>query len=59
VNWRAIGCGTLAAVVFVAVGLFSIWRAGAPARQMPMSPTATKTAAARVPQPMARQFMAA
>ena len=30
-NWRAIGCGTLAAAVFIAVGLFSIWRADAPA----------------------------
>ena len=30
-NWRAIGCGTLAAAVFVAVGLIGIWRAGAPA----------------------------
>jgi hypothetical protein len=30
-NWRAIGCGTLAAAVFVAVGVVSIWRAGAPA----------------------------
>jgi hypothetical protein len=31
VNWRAIGCGTLAAAVFVLVGVFAIWRAGAPA----------------------------
>ena len=30
-NWRAIGCGTLAAAVFVLVGLVSIWRAQAPA----------------------------
>ena len=30
-NWRAIGCGSLAAAVFIAVGVFSIWRAGAPA----------------------------
>lgn len=30
-NWRAIGCGTLAAAVFVLVGVFAIWRAGAPA----------------------------
>ena len=29
-NWRAIGCGTLAAAVFVAVGVFAVWRAGAP-----------------------------
>jgi len=30
VNWRAIGCGTLAAVAFVLVGIFAIWRAAAP-----------------------------
>lgn len=30
-NWRAIGCGTLAAAVFVIVGIMGIWRAGAPA----------------------------
>lgn len=30
-NGRAIGCGTLAAAVFVAVGIFGILRAGAPA----------------------------
>jgi hypothetical protein len=31
VNWRSIGCGTLAAAAFVLVGLIGIWRAGAPA----------------------------
>ncbi|HEX2883611.1 MAG TPA: hypothetical protein VHQ42_03460 [Candidatus Limnocylindria bacterium] len=30
-NWRAIGCGTLAAAVFVLVGVIGIWRASAPA----------------------------
>jgi hypothetical protein len=30
VNWRAIGCGTLAAGIFVLVGLIAIWRAGPP-----------------------------
>jgi hypothetical protein len=30
VSWRAIGCGTLAAGVFVLVGLIAIWRAGPP-----------------------------
>jgi hypothetical protein len=30
VSWRAIGCGTLAAAVFVLVGLLAIWRAGPP-----------------------------
>ena len=27
-SWRAVGCGTLAAGVFVLVGLIAIWRAG-------------------------------
>jgi hypothetical protein len=31
VNWRAIGCGGLAAAVFVAIGIFGIWRSFAPA----------------------------
>lgn len=30
-NWRVAGCGTLGAVIFVAIGLFAIWRATAPA----------------------------
>ena len=30
-SWRAIGCGTLAAAVFVLVGLIAIWRADPPA----------------------------
>ena len=30
-NWRVAGCGTLGAVVFVAIGLFAISRATAPA----------------------------
>ena len=30
-NWRAIGCGTLAAAVFIFLALFAILRAGAPA----------------------------
>lgn len=29
-NGRAIGCGALAAGVFVLLGVFAIWRAGAP-----------------------------
>jgi hypothetical protein len=43
VNWRAAGCGTLAAAVFVAVGIFGILRAGAPAEcpdLLPYQPTA-------------------
>ena len=42
-NWRAIGCGTLAAAVFIAVGLIAIWRAGAPTgcpSQIPYQPAA-------------------
>jgi hypothetical protein len=31
VNLRVIGCGTLAAAIFVGVGIFGILRAGAPA----------------------------
>jgi hypothetical protein len=31
VNWRAIGCGGLAAAVFVIVAAFAVQRAGAPA----------------------------
>jgi hypothetical protein len=30
-NWRAVGCGTLAAAVFVLIGVVGIWRAFAPA----------------------------
>lgn len=30
-NWRAIGCVTVAAGVFVLVGALAVWRAGAPA----------------------------
>jgi len=31
VNWRAVGCGTLAAAVFISLALFAILRASAPA----------------------------
>jgi len=31
VNWRAIGCGGLAAAVFIIVAAFAVLRAGAPA----------------------------
>jgi hypothetical protein len=47
VNWRAIGCGTLAAAAFVGAGLFSIWRAGAPAEcpgLLPYQPAAYEPA---------------
>ena len=30
-NLRALGCGLLAAAAFVLIGVFAIWRAGAPA----------------------------
>jgi hypothetical protein len=43
VNWRALGCGLLAAVVFVAVGIFGISRALTPAEcpdQLPYQPSA-------------------
>lgn len=42
-NWRALGCGTLAAAAFVAVGLFGISRALAPAEcpgRLPYQPAA-------------------
>lgn len=43
VNWRAMGCGLLAAAVFVAVGVFGISRALAPAEcpdRLPYQPSA-------------------
>lgn len=43
VNWRALGCGLLAAAVFVAVGIFGISRALAPAEcpdRLPYQPSA-------------------
>jgi hypothetical protein len=48
VNWRAIGCGTLAAAAFVLIGLIGIWRAGAPAEcpsLLPYEPSAYRPAA--------------
>lgn len=42
-NWRALGCGTLAVAVFVAVGAFGISRAMAPAEcpdRLPYQPAA-------------------
>jgi hypothetical protein len=30
VSRRAVGCGTLGAIVFVGIGIFGIWRASAP-----------------------------
>lgn len=37
-TWRAIGCGGMAAAVFVIVGIFAIIRAGAPAECPPSLP---------------------
>jgi hypothetical protein len=39
VNWRALGCGLLAAAVFVLIGVFGIWRALAPGGCPPELPT--------------------
>ena len=47
-KWRAFGCGTLGAAVFVLVGLVGIWRAGAPAEcptLLPYEPSAYRPAA--------------
>jgi hypothetical protein len=38
VNWRVIGCGGLAALVFVLVGIFAVNRAFAPAECPPTLP---------------------
>ena len=46
-NWRAIGCGTVAAVAFVVFGLVSIWRAGDPGEcptTLPYEPAAYRPA---------------
>jgi len=43
VNVRAVGCGALAAAVFIGVGIFGILRAGAPAEcpaRLPYEPAA-------------------
>ena len=42
-NLRALGCGTLAAVVFVAFGLISLWRATTPAECPGLLPTEAGT----------------
>lgn len=46
-NWRVVGCGTLAAGAFVLLALLSIWRAGAPAEcpsTLPYEPAAYRPA---------------
>ena len=53
-NPRAIGCGTLAAVVFVAVGIFGILRASAPAEcpdLLPYEPASYKPVGAPSSEP--------
>jgi len=47
VNWRAIGCGTLAIAAFVLLGIWGIWRATAPPAcpdRLPSSPAAYQPA---------------
>lgn len=54
-NWRAAGCGTLGAVVFLAVGLVGIWRATAPADcpdLLPYEPAAYQPVGEPGPEPM-------
>lgn len=53
-NWRAIGCGTLAAGVFILLGVFAIWRAGAPPGcppTLPYEPAAYRPAGDPTDQP--------
>ena len=53
-NARAIGCGGIAIVVFIAVGLFGIWRASAPVEcpgRLPYQPAAYAPVGAAVAQP--------
>lgn len=53
-NWRALGCGTLAAAVFVGVALFGILRAGAPAEcpdRLPYAPAAYAPVGSPAPEP--------
>lgn len=53
-NWRAVGCGTIAAAVFVAIGIFGILRAGAPAEcpeLLPYQPAAYEPVGSPGPEP--------
>ena len=53
-NWRLIGCGTLAAAVFVLAAAVGIWRAGAPAEcpaSLPYEPATYRPAADPVQEP--------
>lgn len=53
-NWRAIGCGSLAAVAFVGIGLFGIWRSFAPPEcpdLLPYQPASYQPVDGRTPEP--------
>ena len=53
-NWRAIGCGSLAAVAFVGIGLFGIWRSFAPPEcpdLLPYQPASYQPVDERTPEP--------
>lgn len=53
-NWRALGCGVLAAGVFVAIGVAGLWRAGAPAEcpdVLPYQPDAYEMVGSPAAQP--------
>lgn len=53
-NVRAVGCGTLAAVIFVAIGAIGIWRAMPPAEcpdSLPYEPAAYEPVDGRTGQP--------
>ena len=53
-NLRAIGCGTLAAAVFVGIGILGILRAGAPAEcpeVLPYQPAAYQSVGTPAPEP--------
>jgi hypothetical protein len=53
VNWRAVGCGSLAAVAFVGIGLFGIWRSFAPECPdlLPYQPASYQPVDERTPEP--------
>jgi hypothetical protein len=54
VSWRAIGCGTLAAVAFVGISLFAISRATAPAEcpdLLPYEPASYEPVGERTDEP--------
>lgn len=58
-NLRIIGCGTLAAAAFVAIGIFGILRAGAPAEcpdLLPHEPAAYAPVGSPTAEPMLEGF---